>query len=107
MLGSIVEVDLVGTDAEASDDNEVLCLAEDTLAQLRLGSDSDDMDITILHKSVTHLSGFEEGSSERGRTESSRSIDLLGEKISMIRPGILGQKEYPSHSGSHSPAIGS
>lgn len=45
MAGSEVEVDLVGTNAEATNDKEVLGLTKDTLGQLGLGADADDVDI--------------------------------------------------------------
>lgn len=46
--GSISEVDLVGSDTEASDDEQVLGLAQNFLAQLCLGADTDNMDLTSI-----------------------------------------------------------
>ena len=45
MAGSIVEIDLVGTDAEAADDEQVLGFAQHLLGELRLRADADDVDI--------------------------------------------------------------
>lgn len=42
----IFEVDLVGTNTEASHDNQVLCFAEDSLIELGFRSDSNDVDVT-------------------------------------------------------------
>lgn len=48
MLGSKIKVDLVGSNAKAPDDNQILCFAENLFAQLRLGSDSDDVYIAVV-----------------------------------------------------------
>lgn len=45
---SIIEVDLVGSDTEASDDEQVLGLAQNLLAQLCLGADTNNMDLTSI-----------------------------------------------------------
>lgn len=45
MLGGIVQVYLVGTDAEAADDEEVLGLTKNLLGQLGLGPDSNNVNI--------------------------------------------------------------
>lgn len=42
----VVEVDLVGTDAEASHYEQVLGFAQDFLGKLGLGSNTDDLNIT-------------------------------------------------------------
>lgn len=47
MLRSIVEVDLVGSNAEAADHDQVLGLTEDFGSELGLGSDPDNVDIPI------------------------------------------------------------
>lgn len=47
MLGGIVKINLVGTDTETADHNEVLSLAKDIRGELRLRTDTDSMDITI------------------------------------------------------------
>lgn len=44
----ISEVDLVGSDTEASDDEQVLGLAQNLLAQLCLGADTDNMDLASI-----------------------------------------------------------
>lgn len=46
MASRVVEVDLVGPDAEAADDQQVLGLGKDTVRQFGLGADTNDMDIT-------------------------------------------------------------
>ena len=43
----ILEVNLIGADAEAPDDNEVLCVSEHLFRELRLGPDSNDVDIPV------------------------------------------------------------
>lgn len=48
VLCSVVEVNLVGTDTEASNSKQVLCLLEDLLRQFCLGADTNDMDISAL-----------------------------------------------------------
>jgi hypothetical protein len=48
VLGGIFEVDLVGADAEAADDNEVLSLAQHPLRKFRLGADSDGVNVTVV-----------------------------------------------------------
>lgn len=45
MAGSKVEVDLVGANAEATNDKEVLGLTQNTLGKLGLRADADDVDI--------------------------------------------------------------
>ena len=45
MAGGVFEVDLVGTNAEATDNEEVLGLAKNALGELSLGADADDVDI--------------------------------------------------------------
>jgi hypothetical protein len=47
MLGGIVEVDLVCSNAEASDDDQVLCLTQHSVVQLRLGANTNNVDVTI------------------------------------------------------------
>lgn len=44
--GSIFEVDLVGTNAEAAYNNQVLCLTENLFVKLGLGSDTNNMHIS-------------------------------------------------------------
>jgi hypothetical protein len=44
--GGVLEVDLVRADAEAADDDEVLGFGEDASGELRLRTDSKDMDIS-------------------------------------------------------------
>ncbi len=46
MLSGVFEVDLVGTNAEAADDEQVLGLAKDLLRQFGLGADADNVDVT-------------------------------------------------------------
>lgn len=47
ILGSKLEVDLVGTDTEAADDEEVCSLTEDLFGELCLGADTDNLNVTI------------------------------------------------------------
>ena len=47
MLGGILQVDLVGADAEAADDGEVLSLCQYLGRQLCLGADTNNVDITL------------------------------------------------------------
>jgi len=55
MLGGIVQIDLVGTDAEAADDEQVLSLRQYLGRQLCLGPDADNVDITFeLYVSYTN-----------------------------------------------------
>ena len=42
-----MEVDLVGTDAEAPNDDELLCFAQHPSRELGLGTDTDDMDVSV------------------------------------------------------------
>jgi hypothetical protein len=44
--GGEIEVDLVGTDAKASNNNQVLCFPEYFRRQLRLRSDTQDVNIS-------------------------------------------------------------
>ena len=46
VLSGILEVDLVGTDAEAADHNQVLGLLEDSCGELGLGADTNHMHVT-------------------------------------------------------------
>ena len=48
MSGSVIEVDLVCSDAEATDDNEVFCLAENFLSKFSLRSNPKDMHISAI-----------------------------------------------------------
>lgn len=48
ILGGELKVDLVGTDTEAADDEEVLGLSEDLLGELCLGANTDDLDVTVI-----------------------------------------------------------
>jgi len=60
IAGSVIEVDLVGTDTEAADDEQVLGLTEDLLGELRLGTDADDLDFTnLLNELVLGQRGLE------------------------------------------------
>lgn len=45
-VGGILEVDLVGTNTEATDDNEVLGLPQNASSELSLGTNTDDVDIS-------------------------------------------------------------
>jgi hypothetical protein len=47
MVSGILEVDLVGTDAEASDNDEILGLLQNPLRELSLRTNTDDMNVTI------------------------------------------------------------
>lgn len=58
LFGGIIEIDLVGTDAEATDDNQILRLAEDLFAKLGLGSDADDMNVSTRIYQHSHYSVF-------------------------------------------------
>jgi hypothetical protein len=52
VVGGILEVDLVGTDAEAADNDQVLGLLQNPLRELGLRADTDDMNITALLEAV-------------------------------------------------------
>lgn len=45
LFGGILEVDLVGTNAEATDHNQVLSLLEDPRGELGLGTDTNHMNV--------------------------------------------------------------
>ena len=45
LVGGILEVDLVGTDTEATDDDKVLCFLQDSCGELCLGANTNDVDI--------------------------------------------------------------
>ena len=47
MVGGILEVDLVSTDAEASDNDQVLGLLQNPLGKLGLGANTDDVNVTM------------------------------------------------------------
>lgn len=57
MAGSVIEVDLVGTDTEAADDEQVLGLTEDLLGELRLGTDTDDLDFSVAIVTLAQMAG--------------------------------------------------
>lgn len=46
VFGGILEVNLVGSDAEAADHNQVLSLLEDPRGELSLGADTNHMNVT-------------------------------------------------------------
>lgn len=46
VFGGILEIDLVGTNAETSDHDQVLGLLEDSRRELGLGADTDHMNVT-------------------------------------------------------------
>lgn len=48
LVSGILEVDLVGTDTEATDDDKVLCFLQDSCGELGLGANTDDVDITAI-----------------------------------------------------------
>lgn len=48
LFSGILEIDLVGTDTEATDDDEVLCLLQDSCGELGLGANTDDVNITAI-----------------------------------------------------------
>lgn len=52
MAGGVIEINLVGTDAEAADDQQVLGLAEDLLAQSGLGANADDVNVAVEKKNT-------------------------------------------------------
>jgi hypothetical protein len=53
MTGGVVEIDLVGANAEAADDQQVLGLAEDLFAESGLGANTDDVNIARKHVFVS------------------------------------------------------
>lgn len=68
MTCGVIEIDLVSTDAKAANDEQVLGLAENALAQLSFGANSNNMDVTE-EKYVSILSEFAARSaSSRGRS---------------------------------------
>lgn len=71
VAGCVLEVDLVGADTEAADDNEVLCGLEHLCAQLGLGADTDNMNIPS--RAVSYDRGLQ--------VSSYYSLDLLNELV--------------------------
>lgn len=55
VFGGIIEIDLVGSDTEAADHDEVLSLTENPLGELGLRADTDSMDITVSWKLLSAL----------------------------------------------------
>lgn len=53
VVGGVVEVDLIGADAEATHDKQVLGLAKDTFGQLCFGANANDMDVAVQPRSET------------------------------------------------------
>ena len=58
ILGSKLEVDLVGTDTEATDDEEVCGLTENLLGELCLGANTDDLNVTIKIELLAYMVGY-------------------------------------------------
>jgi hypothetical protein len=58
ILGGKLEVDLVGTDTEAADDEEVCSLTEDLLSELCLGTDTNDLNVAIDNNLLAHVAGY-------------------------------------------------
>lgn len=46
MLCGVLCIDLIGSDTEAPNDNELLCLAQYSSCELRFGTDADDVDVS-------------------------------------------------------------
>lgn len=57
VFGSKLEVDLVGTDTEAADDEEVCGLTEDLFGELCFGANTDDLNVTIDNLLLTSMVG--------------------------------------------------
>lgn len=57
MAGSEIEVDLVGTDTEAANNEQVLGLAEDLFGELGLGTNTNDLDVTVAIVTLAHMEG--------------------------------------------------
>ena len=79
VAGCVLEVDLVGADAEAADDDEVLCSLEHLCVQLGLGADTDDMNIPS--RIVSYDRGLQ--------LTSNYSLDFLNELVLWQR-GLQG-----------------
>jgi hypothetical protein len=47
MLCSIVQINLIGSDAEAADNHQVLCLTQDIRRKLCFRADTDGVDATV------------------------------------------------------------
>lgn len=58
LLGSVLEIDLIGADAEASNDTELFSSIEDLLGNLGLGTNADAMDITNLLNQLIFRQGL-------------------------------------------------
>lgn len=58
ILGGKLEVDLVGTNTEAADDEEVCGLTEDLLGELCLGSDTNDLDVAVGNNLSAYVVGY-------------------------------------------------
>lgn len=54
IVRGILEVDLVRADAEAADDNEVFGFSENAGGELRLGADTDDMNVSVNTARLAH-----------------------------------------------------
>lgn len=57
VFGSKLEVDLVGTDTEAADDEEVCGLTKDLFGELCFGANTDDLNVTIDKILLTSMGG--------------------------------------------------
>jgi hypothetical protein len=69
LVGGILEVDLVGTDTEATDDDKVLRFLQDSCGELRLRANTNDVDIPAIQhsqfmSSVSHREGIRLGPTE-------------------------------------------
>lgn len=53
MSRSIIEVDLVGPDTEAADDDEILCFVEYFLSKFGLRSNSENVNVSKIQKLST------------------------------------------------------
>nr|POE56575.1 hypothetical protein CFP56_33547 [Quercus suber] len=84
VCGSIFEVDLVRTDAEAADDDQVLGVLEDAVGEMCLGADADDVHVPdLLDQLVLRertLEGFD-------------LVALLGEDVAAGLVDVLEQQD--------------
>lgn len=78
ILGGKLEVDLVGTNTEAADDEEVCGLTEDLLGELCLGSDTNDLDVAVGNNLSAYVVGYvahERGAFVRSTMEGHRFVE--------------------------------
>jgi hypothetical protein len=58
ILGSKLEVNLVGTNTEAANDEEVCGLTQDLLSELCLGTDTNDLYVAVESNLLAYVAGY-------------------------------------------------